>query len=248
MSGKKNKDKPSKKAYKKNAKHKKRAQGMMTRFLKNDPFKPKDFKRLTYSGVGSLGVTSVTAAPSASLAFTLNDPYDPYLPLTPATLNTKALGMTELAAIYNRLKVHAVEVSVTFYDPQGPAGTITDGLVACCLVNNPSNLANTMVGTDYGKLAKLPMTWVKQISDYGSQRVTFKQYFMMYQLFGLTHQQFKNDIENTTQPTNGSPASKAELEIGIADSHGRNTACICQFKIEINYFVELYQRVELALT
>jgi hypothetical protein len=214
--------------------------GRMTNFVKNDPFPPSCYKQMVYAGTGQLFVTSTNKQFGTELSFKLNSIYDPYDGTT-GTLNTTAYGQAQMAGLYHRYKVNGVKLEVQFFDPSH------DGIVCGILLNNPSNLAEALGGKDCGQLAKMPMSWSSSISNTGSQKMYFKQYWPMNVVFNMTKGQYLNDIDNTTSATNGSPATLAKALLAIADANFSNAERSINFTIKITYYTYFYQRKQYAI-
>ena len=209
--------------------------GKLTNFVKNDPFPPMCRKQMTYSGSYSLSVNSATTQFGTAVRWALNDPYDPHTGVI-ALLNTSAYGMTEMASLYNRMKVYGVKIDLLFYDPS------TDAPVCGVLLLNPANGSLTIAGQTIDAISKRPMGWSSALSNTGSQKMRFTQYLPMHTAFNLTKTQFDADFGNTTSPTNSSPGSSAWIEIAIADPQGSATAKTVQFQIHLTMYTEFYQR------
>lgn len=218
----------------------------------NDPFPPMCMKRMTYCGTGQLQVnngaigTALFANVGGDFVWRLNSPHDPYIGVT-ASLNTSAYGMTEMAFLYNRYKVHGVLAEIQFYDPSSSGTSKADGLVLGIILNNPSN-TDTVTGLTIGAVERRPQGWTSTLADSGKQSLNFRQYLPMHTAFGITKLQYKTDIENTTGATNSDPGSVPTLHLSMADSNGRSdsTTLYMNFTIKLTYFTQFYQRKQYA--
>lgn len=206
----------------------------------NDPFPPMCMKTMTYAATHQLHINNAIGTANFSSeerVWKLNSPVDPYVGITPSVLNTSAYGMTEMASLYNRYKVFGVLVEIQFFDPN------EDGLVAGVLFNNPSNGSNQLLNSSIGSVEKKPQGWTSSLANTGSQKLNFRQYYPMHQLFNLTKSQYANDIENTTSGTASDPATNAWVNICMADSNARaNTDLYMQYTIRLTYYTQFYQR------
>lgn len=227
------------------------ASGMLTRIVANDPFPQMQFRKLTYVDENIIGTTNV-ASPmfGTENLYNLNSIWDPYVAGGVNSHNTTALGCVELAALYYRYKVHAVDIDVTFYNPRLNTFTASadiNGLIAGLIVNNPSSLANTLAGNDAGRVSKLPFVWTKEVPATGQNKVHFKQYLRMSTLFEMTNAQYKDDINNTTAGTLANPSTLTQLGIALADGNSNSTFYYCNYRVQITYYTQFYQRKDLAI-
>jgi len=223
----------------------------LNRYVANDPFPPVLYTRLTYVDQGSVGSPGdSTMHFGGENVYNLNSVYDPYVAGGVNNHNTTALGLTEIGNLYYRYKVHQVEIKVTFYHPH--VNTITEsnettGLYAGIIVNNPSLLASTLAGNDFGRVSKLPSVWTKVVPAAGPGKCEFRQKFDLHTLFELTKLQYETDINNTTAGVGANPSTLCQMAVALADSNGGASACYTQYRVEITYLTQFYQRKALSI-
>lgn len=173
----------------------------------------------------------------------LNSAYDPYDGTLPAIFNASCNGYTNLLTAngpYKRYKVNGVLIDVMIFDPDG---TDSDSTELVAAVKNANDAATyTLVGVTAQSIEASQWGVIKRVSDSGSQRRRFKQYFPMNVLFGWTAEQFRSEMANTTAPYNDSPASKPRLFIGLANRRAAATATTAIVKVRLTFYTTLYDR------
>lgn len=198
------------------------------------PFPQRMFKPLKYCqnvilNVGASGVFGGVQT------FAMNSLYDPDI----TGGGHQPYARDTLTQIYNRYKVHACVVKVTVSDPS------QDGLCIGAFVRTPTGSSDTIAGLYPEALKEKNVGSVHFINNTGSQLVIMSQKYMMYQVMGVTKEQYKTDIDNTTSGSGSAPADVLSIQFAAADLRGGSSGSIsCMF--EFLFYTEFYDRVLLA--
>lgn len=202
------------------------------------PFKDHMYTMFNYTGLAQVSSTASTDTVGSTLSWRLNSIYDPYLPGS-GNPNVAVNGFTQYLSStgpYLRYKVRAVKIRVMFNDPDRDSS-----VYGVCAFNNPSD-TSTISGLGANAIMARQNTMAKYVTATGSQKTVFNFYFPMHKLFQVTKLQYETDIGNTTGAYNGSPASAVYIELGCLDSKANASSSTVALKIDITYYVELYDR------
>lgn len=139
--------------------------------------------------------------------------------------------------LYLRYKVWNVTVHLSFYDPSA------DGIY-CGAVLAPAGTTATLTGATVQSITEAPFSVAKPLSNTGSQKTVVYAKYAMHTLFGVSREQFRDDLDSTTGSGAGSPGTTPYLYVAACNPRGTASSVFCQLKL--TYWAQLYQRVTLA--
>lgn len=149
-------------------------------------------------------------------------------------------GYDQITPLYNKYVVKAVDVKVTFYDPN------VEGMVAC-LTMQPSGSSATLTGTGIDALQMQPMTWTRYIPSSGGQSRVFRQYIKIHRLEGLTKSQFEGAIDEYASLVSQSPVITPYIRMAVAAVRGDSGATmVCKF--EVCFYCHFFDRKTLPVS
>lgn len=207
---------------------------LIPQFAKSHPFPVKLFKPLLYTEMIRL-TTGAAGVFGAIQKFRLNSLFDP----DETGTGHQPYGRDTMAAIYNRYKVHACNIKMTLIDPS------SDGVCVGCMLNGPSTTSDTLAGLTIEQVGERNMASVKFINNSGGQVKKYFQKIFMADVMGVTRQQYRNDLDNTTAAMGGNPADEITFQMAAADIRG-DTSRDVVVKIDILYKIEFTERITLA--
>lgn len=217
----------------------KMARGPFSKFNDINPFPTNYNCKLVYACDDELTTSATARLVGSGYTFRLNSPFDPYTGTLPSTMNKSAYGFEHLLSAtgpYQRYKVNGVKIDCTFYDPDAGA----DGVACVAHIVQPSTVVSVF-GKDAGVLSSIPSVIVRHISDSGSQRRKFSQYFPMHQLYNVSDLQFRAETSNYTGPYDNNTGTPVHLELSAANMDA-STAVTVKFRLKITYYVQCYDR------
>lgn len=173
----------------------------------------------------------------ANLRYVINSVYDP----DPISLSNGILGYSQLAAIYNSYRVHAIKYDIDFVNRDNdvvptvyvaplPAWTIDPGQ------NTTDN--NNYIMTAYAKSKGLGVSG-------GMDRCKLKGYISMRKLFGSDQVKYSGDFASAI---NNSPALKGYMVVGAYCSNNDTFTAGISGEIRIIYYTEFYNRKQINIT
>ncbi len=162
--------------------------------------------------------------------FRLNSTFDPDLTGT----GHQPLGRDQFAGIlYNRYRVHSVQVHVSF-------SNITSGACPCLHYVYPSNGYNLSTITD---ALEQPLVITKVAGDpnYGFP-LTITGGWNLWDIWGKTKEEYLSD-DTTGSIYSTNPTEVMTLDIGLGTMDRTTTVSKWRFAIQLVYTVEWYDRV-----
>lgn len=149
----------------------------------------------------------------------------------------RVLGYTDISAQYRKYRVLGVQVKVTFKGVTDAYGC--DCGVAIQASGNSQSLASNRVDTTDAKAGFYSL----YLTADGSQKVTFKKYYDLSMLEGLSPLLFASDLANYAASITGSPTLTPYLRVAIANIHS-TTEVQAQCEIELRYKTQLFDKMD----
>jgi hypothetical protein len=150
-------------------------------------------------------------------------------------------GRDTFAGIYNRYKVYGAYVIVTVTNIN------QDGMAFGTLVTTPTNTSDTLAGATPENIREKNMCSVHYGNLQGGKVYRWKQYLRLCDVMGITPEQFRTDLDNTTAPMGGNPGDSCAIHFAVSDLQGPVSPTLnAQVLVDIYYKVMLYDRIELA--
>lgn len=195
----------------------------------SDPFPSKKSFKFHYAEnhlltTGALGVCG------SEQVYRCNSLFDPDF----AVGGHQPYGYDQTSNLYRKYKVNAISVQLTWTDPS------VDGMVVAAMFQ-PPNGAFTLNGKVPSQIREQPMSVTRSINNSGKQSGSFKQYFPISSLSGLTNLQFKADVDLFTADVGANPAAFPLFRFAAADDRGVAGSTIV-VKTKIIYYATLYER------
>lgn len=166
-------------------------------------------------------------------------------PLATSPVNS-VQGYDQIAPIYNKYKVHGCYIEVTV---SNPINTTTpsngaDGLYVGIRMNQSTGYIG-IYGEKIGTAAMKKWTVIKPLNDSGSQVVTYRRYFSIAAIEGLSKLQFKADISDYNAGISSYPSKRPFIEVACSNSHSSdNYQCVVSTKLTM--ITTLYDRATFA--
>ncbi len=184
--------------------------------------------KLRYVDINSISLAGLNYGEKI---YRLNSCFDPDF----SGAGAQPLGFDQWAAFYTRYRVLSAKWKVQF----AAATSLTESCVACI-----PNLVNTIDNVDSNVLAE-PYAKSTLFSTNGGWKPVIDGEISIAKLFGLTPSEMSE--ENYTALTSASPVNMCYLHVR-ASTLSSGLSGTCYFKLEMEYDVEFYGRVELELS
>jgi hypothetical protein len=145
-------------------------------------------------------------------------------------------GFDQVKVFYDRYLVRETIVRATFYDPSA------DGIVCAMGAQNFYD-PNTIVGASIDWISERLNHKTEPISNTGSQRIVMVDNWKHSKLMGLTSHQFDGAFMTLGARINADPAETPYLNFAIADSRAESTAKTIRCRVEIFFYVQFFNRI-----
>lgn len=194
-----------------------------------DPIPQKMFIKMRYADrqIYTAGVGGICGAEQV---YRLNSVNDPDFTGT----GRRAYGWTTMSSLYNRYKVHSVDIIIKATDPS------EDGMFLVGMVQAPANAYQT-TGKTGAQISETSGSFYKQVNNTGSQQATIKKHFKIQGISGLTKIQFKADVASFTATSTGNPANTPWLRINAGSARNATGGTII-IQTELIYHIQWYDR------
>jgi hypothetical protein len=193
------------------------------------------YTTFTYSGGGNI-TSGIGGIAGTAQKFNLNSMYDP----DSTGVGHQPYGFDQLMAIYNRFKVHRVEIALQFYQPSS-AGARTFG---CYQILNPSNTAATLAGLLIEDFQERPRADAVHILD-GDEPTLVNFSINLPEVVGVRNMWDSQFGDNYTGTASGNPGNLIQLALTTANEGGVDSLA-CGYRIKICYHAMLYNPKLLA--
>lgn len=229
------KKKPTyKKTYKKKTRYYKRKsrplRGPMSAVVRSDPFPVRYNTKLKYSETFTLTVGTAGVFGTVQ-KLNLNGLYDPNY----TGSGHQPYGYDQLTPLYARYIVHGCKVTAQFYDPD------QDSLTVGCMVQQ-SGGTGSLAGIFPDLIKEQPYSWVKDISNTGSQKATMVQYFPLAKLEGLSKVQWQASLTDFAAANNANPSRTPTIQMAVANSRATGAGSIT-VRVMMTYYCQFYDRI-----
>lgn len=234
-------EKKNKRKYKKNGNKKVSnkskigfTRGPFKRFSELDPFPVRQNVKFTVSDTkiytaGALGVYG------NENIYRLNSIFDP----DQTGVGHQPYGHDQMALLYKQYKCYGVNIVVEIVDPS------EDALVVGIKLDTPSGGA-VLTGAPIDAIKEQPMSLTKVLNATGSQRATVKQYMPMYQLMGVTKNQFNSTVGVPYSAAFGTnPVDQPVLRIALGSVRAAGAGTIV-VRTLLTYHCQVYDRITLV--
>lgn len=211
----------------------------MVRLYSADPFPPRYRVKLTYGNVTALSGNGTGNVFGAQVTYKLNSLFDP----NATTGSKKPQGFSQLAALYNRYKVHGVWIEFTFQNTAGNSGTL-------CAVVVPSTVTVPVFSTanvDAVLGNQQAMAWAVGAQDGANSVAKYRQYFPMYAVEGISKLMFDSQVDDAwSSLVNTNPTANPLFCIAFAGS--LTAAANGMLNMKMTFDAEFWERNVLAET
>jgi hypothetical protein len=179
----------------------------------------------------------LTASASAEvfgteIGFRLNSLYDPDY----TGAGHQPYFFDQIAGIYNRYRVNACTVDITFSDPSG------DGMAVACQVKPSSatggatNLASQVLSA----VRERPNVVVGYLNTSGGQKLHVRKRFTIAEAEGLTHAEFIGSTQAYSALVSANPTLGPWLQVAITGMTATSTTVMCL--VNLDFECEFWER------
>lgn len=183
------------------------------------------FARLPYVDESYLSADG-TAGTSAVVQYRLNSVYDPAV----AVGGNQPLQYDTLTALYSTYLVHGAKVMITFTNPSA------DGMYVGYRVRSSYN-TTVSSGVSIPRFKELSDQQLVPVNNTGAQVRTLTFYVPIYQILGVTQQQYKNDYTIYGASTAANPSMTAFLDVVAFSTIAGNTDTV-RYSVKIVYYTQ----------
>ncbi len=213
--------------------HRNQMSGPFHAYVVGDPFKPFMMTKLHYSETFTF-TTGTSGVYGVEQIMRLNSLFDPNF----TGIGHQPYGTDQLALLYRRYKIHAVQLTLIWTDPTN------DGTVVAAQLQPPFGTF-TLAGKAIDVVKEQPMSVTRIINNTGSQTRIIKQYIPLHTVAGLSSLQYKADMTDFSAPFSASPAQVPLLRFSAASARGLTGATIL-CRCEMIFFTQVYDRIVLV--
>ncbi len=179
---------------------------------------------LVYTDTLTLTTPGSSSAFGTEFTYRLNSLFDPYFSLG----GHQPYGYDQIMAFYNRYMVNSVDIELSFYDPS------VDGLFAGAFLKNFYD-SWTLQGKTIAEATEWPTSFVRPLSNTGSQVVTFRKHVDLAAMMGLTKSQYEGGWFALSGLSNTDPAQCPYLSIAVCDSRSQAASTLmCRVSLKYN--------------
>lgn len=198
-------------------------------------FPPRYRAKMRYVVGNNNTLTTGTAGAVGTVKqYRLNSLYDPEL----TDAGHQPYGYDTLTTIYNRYKVHSVEVTALFTI----IGSTAD--LTPVLHFMPSSATTSMVGFTPEQALEKPGTQGLLLPSSGARKAVWKGRFPISTLLGMSPREFLANTEDTSSVVSTNPAKVPILEVGMC-SLNATAGEGCAFSLTFIFDCEFLDRVDL---
>lgn len=192
------------------------------------PFRPKLNTKLVYTDVLTVGAP-IAGVVGTEQDYRLNSVFDPDF-----TGGAKQpLYFDQVAPLYRRYIVHGVRVRLIWSNPSA------DGVVGVVSVG-----FNSVAGLTLANVIQKPMTYVFNVNNTGSQKMSYDQYVPCHKVLSMTKRQYNDDISNTGALVTANPTqSDCILRLGAVNDSTAAAGATITCQIQLTYYVTFQQYV-----
>ncbi len=225
------KPKASKVLVVKETKKKRRASiaGTGVRLWAKTPFAPLLNVEMVYSE--TIQLTSGALGVFDEEIYRANDLFDPDF----AIGGHQPYGRDTLATLYNKYKVLAVKVDLTFTDPK------VDGMAVALMTTSPNELGTGLANHPVSVISEKPNATVKFLNNSGTQIAKISRYYPMWRLAQITPLQFEANIGTYSALTSATPAQTPFIRVGAADVND-TAGSECKCLVKLTFYTQWYDR------
>lgn len=196
----------------------------------NQVFKPRLFKKLTYTQTATLTASSTGNSSGSAQIWRLNSLFDPDY----TGVGHQPLWFDEIKALgYTNYLVHGCEVTLTFTDPSA------DGMYVAYGLDTPA-LDDPIASVFHDYLKEYPRTLVKYINNTGSQKVTDKFYVNCAKACNVSKIRYNTNPDYSSLTT-GNPSKSPIIQCvcGAINPSNASTPTV-QCTVKLRYWVEFF--------
>jgi len=192
---------------------------------RRDVFPPTRMATLLYCEHFTMTTNAVSVDTSSEQDFRANSVYDP----DSTGLGHQPMYFDQLAAIYKQYIVHKCEIEVEFHNPTA------DGMVVGLAFGPNSHTSLTV-----SELMERPNCVLTTVSNSGEQRVVLKVLVDMEDLFGITKQQYLNEVSTYGAAVTANPTTVGTIR--MIYTHPTTLTVQCQALVRLRYLVQFFSR------
>lgn len=199
-----------------------------------------DFTMVALPYSEHIQMSSLTVNPSQGYKYQLNSLHD----FRNALGGHQPLGYDQYSAFFQKYRVHATKIKVTWYDPSG----LTGSEIRCALYPARHN-TNLSASSAFSILDELPMAKVAPlvVTGGGKWRTTIKAFYKMHRLQGVSKTEYNTDL-NYEAYIDNSPGSMPLLYVLAWDPNatsGGGTGTVW-FNIQATFYASIFGRKPLT--
>lgn len=199
-----------------------------------------DFTMVALPYSEHIQMSSLTTNPSQGYKYQLNSMND----FRNAFGGHQPLGFDQYSAFFQKYRVHATKIKVTWYDPSG----LTGSEIRCALYPARHN-TNLSASSAFSILDELPMAKVAPlvVTGGGKWRTTIKAFYKMHRLQGVSKTEYNTDL-NYEAYIDNDPGSMPLLYILAWDPNattGGGTGTVW-FNIQATFYASIFGRKPLT--
>lgn len=196
----------------------------------NQVFKPRLFKKLTYTQTVTLTSSTTGNSSGGAQLWRLNSVFDPDY----SGVGHQPLWFDEIKALgYTNYLVHGANVDLTFTDPSADGMYVAYGLDSPALDDPINNVFH-----DY--LKEYPRTIVRYVNNTGSQKVTAKFYASCPKACNVSKLRYNTNPDYSAL-TSAAPTKSPMVQVVCGNINpSANTATTIQCTIKLQYFCEFF--------
>lgn len=192
-----------------------------------------DFTMVALPYAEQIQMTSMSLSPGAGYKYKLNSLYD----FRDANGGHQPLGFDQYSAFFQKYRVHATKVKVTWYDPGNMNGQVMK--VALYAAGHNTNLSNNQ---SFELLDELPGAKTSTLSTAPGAmwRTSLSAYYKMHRLQGVSKTEYNTDLNNEAFVTQD-PGSMPLLYILAWDPNGPSAATVW-FEIKATFYASVFRK------
>jgi hypothetical protein len=159
---------------------------------------------------------------------------------SPVTSGHQPYGFDQLAALYERYKVHAVDFEMTVMYNGGVQNNFLSGVIV-----TPGS-GSTIAGSTVDIVVEKPMSFTVPIVGGTNAGCAYvKQRFDVARMMGLTRKEYTANVEDYQALVSASPSRLLSLEVAVADTQ-TTTATSNKVLVNFVFHAEFWSRVVLG--